>query len=101
MAQTRRIALLLDLGWPFEWHYGTFVGVQRYAVEQGWETIIDEHIERPKQYQGIIARATPQLVRRLYIMKCRASMRIESPTDDYAQSTFWNEGSLTLQRSQV
>ena len=38
----RRVALMLDLQWPYKRHAEVFAGVQRYAVEQGWVSILDE-----------------------------------------------------------
>ena len=66
-----RVALVLDLQWPYKRHSEIFVGIQRYAVERGWETIIDEFAHdtlRRKQtaahrYHGVIARANLSLAR--------------------------------------
>ncbi len=61
MAKKRRVALMLDLNWPYEWHHGIFVGAQRYAKEQGWDTIIDETLDPNNKYDGIIARTTQEI----------------------------------------
>jgi LacI family transcriptional regulator len=69
---TRRIALMLDLQWPYKRHAGIFAGIQRYAEEQGWTSIIDEfahdtlaRVRRSAdRYDGIIARANLSLARR-------------------------------------
>jgi LacI family transcriptional regulator len=37
-----RVAIMLDLQWPYKRHSEVFAGVQQYAVEQGWISIIDE-----------------------------------------------------------
>jgi LacI family transcriptional regulator len=66
------VAIMLDLQWPYKRHAEVFAGVQRYAVEQGWVSIIDEFADdtlrraagRPGQYDGVLARATPLLARR-------------------------------------
>ena len=72
MNRTRRhIALMLDLQWPYTRHAEVFAGIQRYAEERGWVTIIDEFVHdtlRRKQraadrYDGIIARANRPLAR--------------------------------------
>ena len=67
-----RIALLLNLQWPYKRHTGVFAGTQRYAQEQGWESIIDEYAaenlaqDRPgkARYDGVIARANSRLADR-------------------------------------
>ena len=72
MAERRRVALMLDLAWPYKRHVGTFAGTQRFSLERGWESTIDEFAydtlpaRRTKsvQYDGVIARATTQLVER-------------------------------------
>lgn len=60
MTRPLRIALKLELGWPFEWHQRIFVGAQRYAEERGWETIIDETLDDAARYDGIISRASQE-----------------------------------------
>lgn len=68
----RRVAIMLDLQWPYKRHAEVFAGVQRYAVEQGWASIIDEFADdtlrraagAAGRYDGILARATPLLARR-------------------------------------
>ena len=45
--RTRRVALMLDLKWPLKRHSLIFAGTQRYADEQGWESIIDEYAAEP------------------------------------------------------
>jgi len=72
MAAARRIALQLDLKWPYKRHTDVFAGTQRYAEEHGWESIIDEYVadnlpaRRTKTlpYDGIIARANKRLAQR-------------------------------------
>jgi LacI family transcriptional regulator len=63
---------MLDLRWPYKRHSEIFAGVQRYAEERGWVTIIDEFAHdtlRRKsgasdRYDGIVARANTPLARR-------------------------------------
>jgi LacI family transcriptional regulator len=63
---------MLDLQWPYKRHSEVFAGVQQYAVEQAWISIIDEFAhdtllrERrgAERYDGIIARAIPLLAKR-------------------------------------
>lgn len=72
MPVTRRIALVLDLEWPYKRHVGVFAGTQRYAQQHGWQSIVDEYAYdtlperriRAIPYDGIIARATKDLAER-------------------------------------
>lgn len=67
----RRVAVMLELDWPYKRHAGIFAGTQQYAQERGWESLIDEyaadtlreHPEQPVPYDGVIARATQKLAR--------------------------------------
>ena len=69
---TRRVAIMLELNWPYKRHTSVFAGTQRYAAEQGWESIVDEYAydtlpsRRTKSmpYDGIVARATKALAER-------------------------------------
>lgn len=73
MRARRRIALSLDLQWPYKRHTAIFAGAQRFANEQGWDTIIDEFVDNePKRsrtnfqrYDGVIGRATRLMKNRL------------------------------------
>lgn len=68
----RRVALMLDLQWPFKRHSQVFAGIQRYAGEQGWTSIIDEFAhdtvnreqDAANRYDGIVARVSVSLARR-------------------------------------
>ena len=70
--EPRRVALMLDLQWPYKRHSQTFAGIQRYAGERGWVSIIDEFAhdtlaqKRPAadRYDGVVARANHPLARR-------------------------------------
>jgi len=63
---------MLDLQWPFKRHAEIFSGIQRYAEERGWTSIIDEFVHDTLQqkrdegscYDGIVARANHPLARR-------------------------------------
>ncbi len=65
----RRVALMLDLQWPFKRHAEIFSGIQRYAEERGWTSILDEFIHdtlrrKPSdanRYDGIVARVNHPL----------------------------------------
>ena len=67
-----RVALMLDLRWPFKRHAEIFSGVLRYAEEQGWVPIIDEFAHdtlrrkrtESERYDGIVARANHPLANR-------------------------------------
>ncbi len=72
MLKPRRVAVMLDLEWPYKRHAGIFEGTQQYAQERGWQSIIDEYADdtipprdtAPVPYDGVIARATTKLARR-------------------------------------
>jgi len=67
----RRIALMLDLQWPYKRHTAIFAGTQKFADEQGWHSIIDEFADetlsarrlKAAPYDGIIARANHALLK--------------------------------------
>lgn len=67
-----RVALMLDLQWPYKRHAGIFAGTQRYAEEHGWISILDEYVHdtlparrgAALPYDGVIARANLALVAR-------------------------------------
>lgn len=74
MSPSRRIAIALDLAEPYAQHQDVFVGVRRYAREHAdWELVIDEcpgyrqqrRAELFQRYDGVIARASPAMQRRL------------------------------------
>ncbi len=72
MSQTRRVALMLDLVWPFKRHARVHAGIEEYARLHNWKTIIDEFVDdtlprtkaKPLPYDGVIARATNPLADR-------------------------------------
>lgn len=66
-----RVALMLDLQWPYKRHAEVFAGVQRYAEERGWVSVIDEfahdtlgRTRAAERYDGVVARANHPLARR-------------------------------------
>lgn len=69
MPKPRRVAVMLDLDWPYKRHTGVFAGAQQYAQERGWYSIIDEYVDdtlargrrTSPPYDGVIARATTKL----------------------------------------
>lgn len=77
MPKARRVAIMLDLDWPYKRHAGVFSGTQQYAQENGWEPIVDEYADdtlpvrsgMPIPYDGIIARATKKLAQRAKRLK--------------------------------
>jgi LacI family transcriptional regulator len=70
--EPRRIALMLDLQWPYKRHSEIYAGIQRYAEVRGWVSIIDEFAHdtlrrkrgAAERYDGIVARANHRLARR-------------------------------------
>jgi LacI family transcriptional regulator len=74
-ASCKRIAIMLDLEWPFRRHVDVFVGTQMYARERReWDCVLDEFADQTLRlsargaapYDGIIARATPALARQAH-----------------------------------
>ena len=71
MGKSRRVALMLELDWPYARHVNVFAGTQRYADECGnWDCVVDETAheslrtaKRKPPYDGIIARITSQLAK--------------------------------------
>lgn len=69
MAEQRRVAMMLELEWPYRRHHEVFAGTHRYGQEQGgWKLIPDEYPEVTLEskrseatYDGIIGRVTPRL----------------------------------------
>jgi LacI family transcriptional regulator len=64
----RRVAISLDLNWGYKRHLEVYAGCQKYADEAGWECSINpaadwtlKHGAAGIRYDGVIARATPQL----------------------------------------
>ncbi len=64
MAKIRRVAVAINLSWPYRHHLGVFSGIQRYARDHKWQYILDPFVEgmsngRPRQrFDGIVGRAT-------------------------------------------
>lgn len=74
MPKQRRIAIAIEIDQNYPQHQEIFAGIQRYVQQNtDWHCVIDEHpmanaIRRGELYQaydGVIARATPKLCRRL------------------------------------
>lgn len=71
MPSPRRVAVMMDLDWSHKRHAAVFTGLQHYAQEHGWQSVVDEHVEDSLmrrrdegRYDGIIARATKLLALR-------------------------------------
>jgi hypothetical protein len=43
---------MLDLQWPYKRHSEIFAGVERYAEERGWVSIIDEFVHDTLRRRG-------------------------------------------------
>jgi LacI family transcriptional regulator len=62
----KRIAIAIELDFPFPHHYDCCRGIQRYADERGWRTVIDPHLvgmtgqAGPAEYDGVVGRITRQ-----------------------------------------
>lgn len=67
----RRVALMLDLEWAYKRHSDVFAGVQRYAGQHQWITVLDEFAHDTLRrnrgsgviYDGIVARTNHPLAR--------------------------------------
>ncbi len=64
-----KIAIVLDLHWPYKRHTGIYAGAFRYAQQHHLDLVIDEHpftrfrktSKKDFPYAGMIGRATPSL----------------------------------------
>lgn len=74
----KRVAIMLELEWPYRRHCDVYAGAQQYAQECGnWDCTLDEYADAtlkngPKMnpaYDGIIARVTPELAKQA--RRCR------------------------------
>jgi LacI family transcriptional regulator len=74
MDNPRRIAIALEIDEPHSHHQDVYAGIMQYAQDRpNWVCYIDEHpgvgggamIEGDHPYDGVIARATPDMIRRL------------------------------------
>ena len=68
MAKPRRVAIVIDLTYPWRHHHGVFAGIQDYASEHpNWTTVVQPRLtlhqldDYLSGYDGIIARATAPL----------------------------------------
>lgn len=67
----KRVAIMLELMWPYRRHIDVFAGTQSFAQENGcWDCVIDEHVPKAlaanrsdPPYDGVIARMTRALDR--------------------------------------
>ena len=63
----KRIAIAIELDAPYPHHYDCCRGIQRYADERGWLTVIDPHLvgmtgqAGVAEYDGIVGRITRQV----------------------------------------
>lgn len=69
MPQSPRVAIKLDLRWPYKRHAHIFAGTQQYADEHGWESHIDEYADEhlaqatseSLPFEGVIGRVNSKL----------------------------------------
>ena len=77
MPKPKKVAVMLDLEWPYKRHVGILSGAHRYSVEQGWRLIVDEYADEllrartanPIPYDGIIARVKRTLGSKIAFLK--------------------------------
>ena len=71
MGRKYQIAVALELENPAPHHQGVYTGIQRFATERtDWECVVDEHPGlsprgQSMKYDGVIARASPEMAKRL------------------------------------
>jgi LacI family transcriptional regulator len=63
MAARRKVAVVMELEWPYKRHYEMFAGIREYAEEHGgWEFDLGNfpqyEIQQGKKFDGIIGRIT-------------------------------------------
>ena len=64
MKKTRRVAVAINLTWPFRHHVDVFSGIQRYARDRKWHYFVDPFFEgdlngkSALRLDGIVGRAT-------------------------------------------
>ena len=61
MALKRKIAVVMELDWPYKRHYEIFAGIEQYAAEQGdWELHLGNfpqlELSRGTKYDGVVGR---------------------------------------------
>lgn len=103
-----RVAVMLDLDWPFKRHAETFAGTQLYAQEHGWESVVDEFVSETLAasrsavpYDGIIARATRNLASRAKRLKIPiVNVWISSPVWDKLPGVFPDFAAMGRQRAE-
>ncbi len=68
MGKRRRVAVMIDLDWPFKRHMDVFAGCQEYAAEAGWDCTVNPYADRAmksrrgrKPYDGVLGRVTRPL----------------------------------------
>jgi LacI family transcriptional regulator len=97
MPQTRRIAVMLEVWYPFKRHADTYAGVQEYAQEHGWKTVIDEFAgdslakvnRKSLPYDGVIARASQTLAQHAGRLRLPAvNVWLNSPVVDRLPGVF-------------
>ena len=64
---SRRVAISLEMDWPYKWHLEIYAGCQRFADEAGWDCVITPAVHRELNtpgnggFDGILARASQPL----------------------------------------
>ena len=104
MAQKRRrVALMLDLDWPYKRHVDVFAGTQQYAQQRLWEPIIDEFVSdtlspsdgKSAPYDGVIARATKKLAQQCQRLKVPVvNVWFNSPVRDVLPGVFADSAAI-------
>lgn len=104
----RRVALQMNLDWPYKRHTAVYAGAQQYAQEHDWLTSVDEYIEdtivqrsHSVPYDGMIARASSKLAVRAKRLKIPVvNVWISSPAWKRLPSVFADSAALGQLRAE-
>ena len=90
MPNNKKIAVVMELEWPYKRHYEVFAGIRKYAEERGgWDLDLGNfpqlEIRQGTRYDGIIGRISPEC----YEVACSAkipvvNVRVDSPISSIA-----------------
>jgi LacI family transcriptional regulator len=58
MGRRRVVGVAIDIAWPGKHHQATVRGVLEAARERGWRCVLDPFLDRLRDVDGVIARAT-------------------------------------------
>jgi LacI family transcriptional regulator len=65
MGRRRVVGVAIDIAWPGKHHQATVRGILEAARERGWRCLLDPFLDRLREVDGVIARATRQAADRV------------------------------------